>query len=98
MVQVIFPAIWFPAFKLTRGQLLDVNLLGVGIAIPPWNITFWEAVQLTSERVLFDTDAIAGVIIGAINALPQAIWGWAQNWIQSQIDEYYKVHPERKPK
>ena len=97
-MQIKFPAIWFPAFKLSRGQLLDVSLLGVGLVIPPWDVSFWDAVQLTAEFVIFDTDAIGQALAGAFAAIPNAVWNYLHTYIQAQIDEYYKAHPERKQK
>lgn len=93
---IVFPALAVPAFTLARGQLLNVTLLGVGLVIPPRDITFWERTLLTPEFVLFNINSLVNAIVTPLNAIPQAVWNFATSWLEQQINEYYKLHPEEK--
>lgn len=96
MTKVKFPAISFPAFKFTKGQLLNVNLLGVGFVIPPWDITFWEALQLTREHTLFNTDDIASAIVFPLEQIAEAVWALFKSTLDKMAADYYERHSEEK--
>jgi hypothetical protein len=34
---------------LKAGQLLDITVLGIGIRVPPWDITIWRGTKLLAE-------------------------------------------------
>jgi len=98
MPEVKFPGITIPAFKLTKGQLLNVGVLGVGLVIPPFDMTFWEATTILQPFTLFNTDDIAKPVATLINAIPQAVWTFATTWLEQQIKDYYDKHPEARTK
>ena len=94
MVKIYFPALVFPAFKFKRGQLLNVNLLGVGLVIPPFNITFWNAVTLSPKRLLFDTNWIVNALLAPIIAIPMAVWSLLESVLDEWVEEYYAAVEE----
>lgn len=94
MVKVQFPGLTLPGFKLTRGQLLNVSLIGVGLVIPPVDITFWPETRILEPFTLFDTDDITGALLAPINAVPKAIWDLAKSKLDDMARDYYERHPE----
>jgi len=97
MAQLWFPGLKFNGLSLTRGQLLDVSLLGVGLVIPPWDIellpphTFWE------PFVAFDSDWVVVPLNEAIANIPTLLVDFVTGRVQEEISKYYEEHPERKP-
>ena len=71
MVEIKFPDIVIPAFKISKGRLLNVSLLGVGLVIPPLDITFWPYTKILSGFTLFNTDDITKPILDKIAAIPK---------------------------
>ena len=98
MTQLAFPGLKFNGMSLTRGQLLNVSLLGVGLVIPPWDITLIPALTFWEPFIIFDSDWVVNALAGAFTAIPKAVWDYFNKTMQAQVDEYYKAHPERKPK
>ncbi len=98
MTQLAFPGLKFNGLSLTRGQLLDVSLLGVGLVIPPWDITLVPELTFWEPFIIFDSDWIMNALSDAFMAIPKAVWDYFTNVVEFQIEEYFKVHPERKPK
>jgi len=98
MVEIKFPGLAIPAFRLTRGQLLNVNVLGVGLVIPPVDITFWPQTTILEPFTLFKTEDITAALLAPINAIPQAVWNLATTILEQQIKEFYEKHPEARRK
>ena len=98
MVVVKFPDIVIPAFKISKGRLLNVSLLGVGLVIPPGDITFWPEKTILSAFTLFDTSDIVKDVGDLLGAIPEAVWTFATSWVEQQIKEYYEKYPEAKLK
>jgi len=96
VVDIRFPGLKLPAFKLTRGQLLNVHLLGVGLVIPPFDITFWAETTLLQPFTLFKTEDITTGLLTPINAIPEAVWTLAKSTLDSLAKDYYERHPEAK--
>jgi len=90
-MKVFFPEIKFPAFKLKAGQLLNVSLMGVGLIIPPWDLTFWDTTTLLPKFPLFDTDELFRPIMEAIEGVAQKVIELLWTPILNQLDEYYGV-------
>jgi hypothetical protein len=98
MTQMWFPGLTFNGAALVRGQLLDVSLLGVGIVIPPWDITLLPAITFWDSFLIFDSDWVVNALSGALLAIPKAVWDYLMNAMQAQVDEYKKAHPEGEKK
>jgi len=96
LVKVVIPAIWFPTIQINRGLLLNASLFGLSLVIPPVDIKLTDAFQLSQDIVLFDTDDIGRVVGDAVVGIPQAIFGVITPWLEAQVEQYYKDHPERK--
>lgn len=92
MVKVSFPSLWFPAFKFRKGQLLNVSILGIGLKIPPIDITFWNAFKILNGFTILDTDWISNPIINAMSGIAHAVWDIAKGTLDSWADEFYEKH------
>jgi len=53
--QIKIPRLAIPEFTVKRGQLLDVEFMGLRWVVPPMDITFWPEIQLIPETVVFDS-------------------------------------------
>lgn len=98
MMQIWFPGLKFNGLKLTRGQLLDVTLLGVGLVIPPWDITLLPEHTFWETFMIFDSEPIEAAVTLSTQTIPKLLVDFVTGNLQSQIEEYYKKHPERRPK
>ena len=98
MTKLAFPGLQFNGFSLSRGQLLNVSLLGVGLVIPPWDITILSALTFWQPFIIFDSDWVVNALAGAFLAIPKAVWDYLTGTLQKQVEDYYKAHPEEKPK
>lgn len=104
MVIVRLPAFTLPAFKISKGWLLDVELLGVKLQIPPFDILFWPAIKFWDGFRIFDSDWITGAVMDPLDAakdvllekIPGLVWGHLENVLEDMVDEYYEAHPEEK--
>jgi len=92
MVQLWFPGLKFNGAKLTRGQLLDVSLFGVGLVIPPWDITFLPAVEFWKPFLIFDSDWVVKPITDLVDAIPKAVWNLAKGTLDGWAEAFYKKH------
>jgi len=97
MVQIWFPSLAIPKLVIRRGFFLDVSIFGVGLVIPPSEIVLFPGAKIWDGFVLFDTDLIVKGVADLLGAIPKAVWDFAANWLQNEINAYYKAHPERKP-
>jgi len=61
-----------PGFKLTRGQLLDKTLFGVGLVIPPSDMVFWPDVKLIDKIEIFNSDWIVEAVVTAATSIAEA--------------------------
>ena len=94
MVEIKFPDIEIPAFKISKGQLLNVNLLGVGLVIPPGDITFWPETRILRGFTLFDTSDIVKGVGDLLGAVPEAVWNLARAKLDELAADYYERHSE----
>lgn len=94
MTKIQIPGISIGPITLNRGQLLDIWLLTVHVIIPPISIQLIPRITLWEPFILFDTDDIANAIIGALGAIPNAVWSFVTTWLEQQANEYEKTHPE----
>lgn len=92
MVQIWFPGLKFNGAALTRGQLLDVTLLGVGLVIPPWDITFLPAVEFWKPFLIFDSNWVVKPITDALAAIPKAIFDAAKGILDGWAAAFYESH------
>jgi len=76
MVQVWFPGLTIPEFSMKRGSIMDVWLLGINLAIPAWDLTFWRAIKIWDPFLLFDTDWIVTPLKEAVDAAASALVGF----------------------
>jgi hypothetical protein len=97
MVQLWFPGLKFNGFTLTRGTLLDVSLFGVGLVIPPWDITLLPELTFWETFIIFDTDWITAPIGDAIATIPKLLIDFITGRLEEETKAYYEAHPERKP-
>jgi len=92
MVQLWFPGLTFNGAALTRGQLLDVWLFGIELAIPPLDITLVPAITFWEPFLLFDTDWVVTALNDAFTAIPQAVWDFAKGTLDGWAEVFYKEH------
>lgn len=94
MVLVKFPGLTLPG-TIKAGVLLDVNLLGVQLRIPPMDIALWkEPVKIWDPFTLFDTMDIVKPITVAIGGVAEAVWNLAKAKLDEMAAEYYERHSE----
>lgn len=98
MAQLWFPGLKFNGFKLTRGRLLDISLLGVGLVIPPVDLTLLPAVTFWEPFCAFDSDWVVAPLTTAVQGIPKLLVDFVTGRLGEEIEEYYKKHPERRPK
>ena len=94
MVEVKFPGFALPAFKISKGQLLNVNLLGVGLVIPPGDITFWKKVTFWEPFTLFNTDDVVKGVGDLLGAIPEAVWNLARAKLDELAADFHERHSE----
>lgn len=91
-----FPGFTLPGFTIQKGYLLNVELFGVRLQIPPFTIVFWPTIQFWRPFTIFDSDWILNPVANLLLAVPQAVWDWLESFIEGLVDEYYEAHPEEK--
>jgi hypothetical protein len=64
-MQVKIPRASFGPVKIAKGSWLDISVAGVGIVIPPTDVTLIPEVTLWGEFLLFDTDWLVKPIADA---------------------------------
>ena len=91
-MKIAFPKLAIPPLVIPAGLLLNVNLLGLGLVIPPTDVQLWGEIVLLKEFVLFDTDDIAQALLGTIANVVE----WAFRGLVDQLNEaakrYYDEH------
>jgi len=94
-MEVAIPELWFPAFKVLRGQLCDQWIGFATVTIPPFDITFWDRFKITDKIVLFDTDDITAPIRTFIAGVPEAVFNFAKTALDKMTGEYYEETEEQ---
>jgi len=92
MVQLWFPGLRLNEVKITRGQFLNISLLGVGIVVPPWDITLLPAVSFWEPFLLIDTDWWGKIIGDAVATIPKLVWDYAKGVLDSWAKAFYEAH------
>jgi len=54
-IRIEIPALCLPGFTIRKGLLCWVNILGVDVIIPPWDIVIWEPFCLWQAFTIFDS-------------------------------------------
>lgn len=98
MTQLWFPGLTFNGLTITRGQLLNVSLLGIGLVIPPIDLKILPAVTFWEPFLLIDSDWIVKPLSEGIAAIPKALIDFVSSTLEDETKKYYEEHPERKPK
>lgn len=98
MVQLWFPGLKFNGLKLTRGQLLNVSLMGIGLVIPPFDLELIPPIELWETFVIFDSDWVTVPLTTAIEGIPKLLIDFLTGRLDEEIKKFYEEHPERKPK
>jgi len=88
-MKIFFPAISFPEIKVKAGSFLNATLLGVGLVVPPWDLTILPSFTLIPKVELFDTDVLFRPIMEAIEGVAQKVIDLLWSPIQRQLEEYY---------
>ncbi|MEM3979977.1 MAG: hypothetical protein QXF79_01810 [Ignisphaera sp.] len=82
MVAITLPAAAIPQITIPRGILLNVDLLGVRVTIPPEDIPLTPSITLWQPITLFDTDWIVKPLLAAINNVLPGFWEQLQAWFE----------------
>lgn len=93
-MQITFPALTIPAFKMVKGQLLNLVVFGAGLVIPPVDITFWEAVKLTDPFVIFDSDELIAEMVSPLFKVADFVWDIAEARLDIMAEKFYKEQEE----
>jgi len=103
--QLKIPRLAIPQLKISKGQLLDISIFGIGIKVPPFDITFWPEIELLPETVVFNsewvTDTIygmadwfgsiaAGVVDSMIPTIIQATFNAVEPYLNSLAEDFYR--------
>jgi hypothetical protein len=94
MVQIWFPGLAIPKLVIRRGFFLDVSIFGVGLVIPPVDITLFAGVKIWDGFMLFDTDLIVKGIGDLMVAIPKAVWDLATSTLDDMAAVFYGHHSE----
>jgi len=54
-IRLELPALCLPGFTIRKGLLCWVNILGIDVIIPPWDIVIWEPFCLWQAFTIFDS-------------------------------------------
>jgi len=54
-IRIEIPALCLPGFTIRKGLLCWVNILGIDVIIPPWDIVIWEPFCLWQTFTIFDS-------------------------------------------
>jgi hypothetical protein len=95
MTQLWFPGLKFNGIKLSRGQLLDISLMGVGLVIPPVNLTLLPAFTIWEPFIIFDSDWVVAPLTTAIAGIPKLFIDFITGRIEEEAEKYRREHPER---
>jgi len=74
VVEVKIPEVKIPELKLEAGALLDFNILGADVKLPPSDIVLIPEVKLFPEFTLFDTDWLVEPIVSGLLDAAAAVW------------------------
>jgi len=78
-----------PAFKIRRGQLLDISILGVGVVVPPFDIQFWPEIQLLPAITVFDPDWIADIVKGMMSTIAEGVFKAVEPYLDGLAVDFY---------
>jgi len=102
--KITIPRLAIPALRIRRGFLLDIEILGQHIRVPPSDITLWPEIQLLPETTVFDpawiTDAVEGmsdwfgniargVVDAAMPNIIQAVFNAVEPYLDGLAEDFY---------
>jgi len=102
--KITIPRLAIPALKIRRGQLLDISIMGIGIVVPPVDISFWPEIQLLPAMTVFDSEWIhdildekvgwfgniaAGVVDAATPTIIEATFKAVEPYLDGLARDYY---------
>jgi len=93
MVRVEFPGWYSPGFKIRKGALLWVTLLGIDVIIPPWDITFWTGFWAWRSFTIFDSDWVLTEAQKVIKPIVDGVTGFIKDpkgWVAQQFEATVK--------
>jgi len=96
MVQIMFPRIYIPWVGLYEGEFLNIELLGIGIKVPPMGITLIPYTELTPPFLILDTDWIVNPIKEAIDSVAKKVWDMCGSILDSWSEDFYERRGEEK--
>jgi len=77
--KIEMPALCFPGFTIRKGLLCWVNILGVDLIIPPWDIVIWEPFCLWQAFTIFDSAWISAEVQKIISPILDPISAWLKD-------------------
>jgi len=104
MTKITIPRLAIPALRIRRGFLLDIEILGQHIRVPPSDITLWPEIQLLPETTVFDPEWIvekvegmsewfgniaSGVVDAAMPTIIQAVFNAVEPHLDSLAEDFY---------
>jgi len=78
-LRIAIPRVVLPEFTIKRGLLLNISIFGIGLVVPPVDITFWKEMELIPEIVVFDS---------------LWIWEWGAKMLSANVDAVIKAMEE----
>lgn len=94
MTKIQLPSLKLPGFQIARGSLLNIALLGKGLIIPPWDITFWKPVTIWEDFDIFNTDWIVEALTKPLEATAKLVWTIFEDTLNKWAEDYYETHKE----
>jgi len=103
-MEVWIPGFSIPEVKVTKGQLLNVSILSVGLVIPPFDITFFPGLKIWDKFQLFDSEWINKPIISVLNVMkldllgkiPQLVWNTFEGRVNTWVEDFYERRGKEK--
>jgi len=90
MPKITIPRLAIPALKIPRGLLLDIDILGTHIRIPPSDIELWPEIQLLPEITVFDPEWITrGVVESMTPTIIQAVFNAVEPYLDGLAIDFY---------
>jgi len=87
--KITIPRLAIPALKITRGQFLDIDIVGIHLRVPPGDIQLWPEIQLLPEITVFDPDWITDIIKGMMPTIAEGVFKAVEPYLDKLAEDFY---------
>jgi len=79
-----------PALKIRRGLLLDIDLVGQHIRVPPSDLDITPEIQLLPAITVFDPDWIADIVKGMMSTIAEGVFKAVEPYLDGLAEDFYR--------